>query len=510
MSLSQRCSDYLRIGNNRFRVYDVLRFAMIVQKLRRYDRRLLPRDVMAGVIVGIVMVPTSLAYGYLAGAPLSGLYAAMLPLVVYALLGSSRQMVVTPDASLALLMALSLGPLAGGDAVKFTALYSATAILAGSLCLMGHFLRLGFVADFLSKPVITGFNHGLALTAAIGQLPKLLGIPSPRGGTIETLIAACSQIGHINGISAAVGTGCIAIIIICHRLVPRLPGSVIALILALLLTYYTQLGKHGVAMIGAIPSGLPSFALPWLTLADFTAVLPVALTAALMMFSHSMVIGRGFATRNRYRLDANRELLALGMSNIVSGLTQGQPVAGSGSKTALAEAAGGRSQFVSICAAVVVSLALMFATDLFRFLPAAALNEAAIAEAAGEGGKVDMVFESVGGAFFEAAFDCLGKGGRIAVCGGISLYGGAAAEPTPVKVDPLKMIYTAQRVEGFVCTPWLVGARGEFLKDMHAWLQEGWLKADETVFDGVEAYGEAFASLFNGKHTGKVVIKIPV
>jgi NADPH-dependent curcumin reductase CurA len=135
---------------------------------------------------------------------------------------------------------------------------------------------------------------------------------------------------------------------------------------------------------------------------------------------------------------------------------------------------------------------------------------AAIAEAAGEGGKVDMVFESVGGAFFEAAFDCLGKGGRIAVCGGISLYGGAAAEPTPVKVDPLKMIYAAQRVEGFVCTPWLVGARGEFLKDMHAWLQEGWLKADETVFDGVEAYGEAFASLFNGKHTGKVVIKIPV
>ena len=135
---------------------------------------------------------------------------------------------------------------------------------------------------------------------------------------------------------------------------------------------------------------------------------------------------------------------------------------------------------------------------------------AAIAAAAGESGKVDMVFESVGGAFFEAAFDCLGKGGRIAVVGGISLYQNAAAEPPPVKINPLQMIYTAQRVEGFVSTPWLTGAKGEFLKDMHAWLEEGWLKADETTFDGVEAYGEAFATLFSGNHKGKVVIKVPI
>lgn len=135
---------------------------------------------------------------------------------------------------------------------------------------------------------------------------------------------------------------------------------------------------------------------------------------------------------------------------------------------------------------------------------------AAIAEAAGESGKVDMVFESVGGAFFEAAFDCLAPGGRIAVAGGISLYGGAAAVTPPVSIDPLKMIYSAQRIEGFVSTPWLTGAKGNFLADMHEWLQAGWLKPEETVFDGIETYGEAFQSLFNGAHRGKVVIRVPV
>jgi len=340
---------------------------------RRFDPRHWLSDLLAGIVVGAVTVPINLAYGTLAGVPVAGLYAGILPILVYALLGSSRQMIVTADAALATVVALSLAPLAGGDPARLMLLASATALLAGGICLLGHLLRLGFAADLLSKPVMVGFNHGLAVVILLSQLPKLLGLPSPHGGSLEMPMALWQGRGSAHLLDLGVGLGSIALILGCRRFAPRVPGQAIALLAAVLLTYFFALDRAGVVVVSAVPAGLPTPMLPWLSWEDARAILPVALAVSLLTFSDSTIIARAFAARNRYRINANRELLALGAANIAAGLTQALPVGASGSRTAVLEASGGRSQTAALVAAVVVIACLVFLTDFFRFLPAAAL-----------------------------------------------------------------------------------------------------------------------------------------
>ena len=265
-----------------------------LQMLRSYRLAWLPNYLAAGITLGAVMVPVGLAFGALAGVPLAGLYAGMLPLIAYALFGSSRQLIIGPDASMAALVAISVAPLAAGDAGRLALLAVVLALLVGVICIAGALLRFGFMADFLSKSVITGFMHGLALVIAVGQLPKILGVPGGGETAVEQLLTVLRSLGATHAITLAIGAGSFGVILACRRWLPRVPGQIVALALALLAVTLFGLEGAGVAGVGAIPSGLPRLQLLVFSIHDVEALLPIAFAAALVAFSDTIVTARGF------------------------------------------------------------------------------------------------------------------------------------------------------------------------------------------------------------------------
>jgi sulfate permease, SulP family len=349
--------------------------------IRAYEVSWLPKDFAAGITLGAVMVPVGLAFGEMAGVPLAGLYAGMLPLIAYAVFGSSRQLIIGPDASMAALVAVSVAPLAGGDVGRLAAMASLLAVFIGLICILGSLLRLGFMADFLAKPVIAGFMHGLALVIAVGQLPKVLGVQGGGETTVAQFLTVCRHLAGTHVITLAIGAASVAIILSCRRWCPRIPGQIVALVGAIVVVSFLRLDQLGVAVVGNIPRGLPRFQIPILSVQDFQSLLPLAFAATLLAFSDTMVTSRGFASRNHYRIDANQEMLALGLSNIAGGLTQGLPVSSSGSRTAAAESAGSRTQVTSVVAAGMVAAVMLFLTGLLYSLPSAALGGILIAAA---------------------------------------------------------------------------------------------------------------------------------
>ncbi|CAN5723327.1 sulfate permease [soil metagenome] len=351
--------------------------------LKSYQASFLPHDLAAGVTLGAVLVPVGLAYGELAGLPMAGLYGSMLPLLAYALFGSSRQVVVGPDSAMAALVAVAVVPLAAGDMGRMAMLCAALGVMVGVLCIAGSLLRLGFVANFLSKSVIVGFMHGVALVIIGAQLPKVLGIKSAGETTLEQFASLLTRLGDTNLAALAIGAGSFALILLCRRYLPRVPGHVVALLGSLLAVVLLGLDKQGVAVVGRIPTGLPSLSLPQPSLADFDSLLAIALVAALLSFSDTMVTARAFAARSRQRIDANQELLGIGLANLVSGLSQGLPISASDSRTAVAEAAGSRTQVTSVIAAAVVAAVMLFLADYLYYLPTAALGGILIASAWG-------------------------------------------------------------------------------------------------------------------------------
>ena len=348
--------------------------------LKSYKASFLPHDLAAGVTLGAVMVPVGLAYGALAGLPLAGLYGSMLPLIAYALFGSSRRLVVGPDTAMAAIVAVAVAPLAAGDPARLAVLAAGLGVMTGGRLLAG-LLRLGFVANFLSKPVIVGFMQGLALVVAVAQLPKVLGIKAGGETTLEQLADIAPRLGDTNFVTLAIGGATFAVILLCRRFVPRVPGAVVALVGSGLAVVLFDLERQGVAVIGRIPAGLPGFSLPLLSLDDFDSLLPVALVAALLSFSDTIVTARGFAARSRERIDADQELLAIGVANLASGLSHGLPISASNSRTAVAEAAGSRTQVTSAVAAVVVAAVMLWFAGLLYHLPLAALGGILMASA---------------------------------------------------------------------------------------------------------------------------------
>ncbi len=354
-----------------------------VASLRTYKLAFLPHDLAAGLTLGAVMVPVGLAYGELAGLPLAGIYGSMLPLLAYALFGSSRQLVVGPDTAMAAIVAVAVAPLAHGDLGRLASLAAGLGVMTGIFCLLAGFLRLGFIADFLSKPVIVGFMHGLALVIFGAQLPKVLGFKSQGETTLEQFHSIAQRLGDTNLTTLAIGGSCFAVILLCRRFAPRVPGAVLAVVGSILAVVWLGLDKQGVAVVGRIPAGLPGVSLPLLSLADVDDLLPIALVAALLSFSDTMITARAFAARNRYRIDPNQELLGIGGANLVSGLTQGLPISASDTRTAVAEASGGRTQATCVIAAAVVACVALWATNLLYYLPTAALGGILIASAWG-------------------------------------------------------------------------------------------------------------------------------
>ena len=335
----------------------------------------LPRDLVAGLSVACVALPVGVAYAALAGfSPEVGLYSSILPLVAYALFGTSRQLIVGPDSATCALVAASVASLAAGSDELYRSLSVTLCFLAGVCCLGASFLRLGALADFLSKPILTGFLNGIALSIALGQLGKLFGFPIDAGGIIPRLLEFIGKLGLTHGPTLAVGLASFVVLLVAPRVVPRVPAALIVMALAAVVVKLLDLEGAGVKTVGPIPTGLPALRIPHFPAGMLPSLLGDAVGLSLISFSSMMLTARSFAARNRYEIDADREFAALGVANVASALSQGFAISGADSRTAMNDAAGGRTQVAGLVAAATIAVVLLFLTGPLRYVPIAALG----------------------------------------------------------------------------------------------------------------------------------------
>lgn len=340
-----------------------------------YQAGWLKSDLLAGVSVCVVMIPSVIAYSELAGlAPATGLYAALAGMVGYALLASSRQVVAGPDAAITLLVASAIGPLSGGDPARAAALAGATALMGGALLLLAAWLGAGVIADFLSKPVLVGYLTGAALVLISTQLGKLFGIATEEREFFPILAEVARRVRETHALTLGLGAGLIALLGALRRFAPRVPGALVVSLLAILLSAVFDLSARGVRVIGELPCGLPEFQLPRVSLQDLRDLLPGAAGIVLLTFPEGILLARAFAAKNGYEVRANRELTALAASNVAAGLFHGFSVGASQSRTTVADAVGGKTQVASVVAAGFLTLFLMFLTPVLRDLPAVTLS----------------------------------------------------------------------------------------------------------------------------------------
>lgn len=351
--------------------------------LRTYRWSSLPRDIGAGVALTAVLVPVGMAYAEAAGLPaITGLYATIAPLLAYAVFGPSRILVLGPDSALAAIIAATVLPLAAGDPDRAVGLASALALLSGALCVVAGLARLGFVTELLSKPIRYGYVNGIAVTVLISQLPKLLGF-HVEGNTLLTgaagVVSGIVQ-GRANPTACIIGFGSVTLILSLKRWLPRVPGVLIAVVLATLAASVFHLASTaGLSVVGAMPQGLPTVHLPAVSVADLKPLLAGAAAVALVSFADMSVLSRTFALRNGYEVDPNEELVALGAANVAAGLFQGFSITSSSSRTPVAEAAGARSQITGVVGALCIGLLLLYAPALLANLPHAVLGAVVIA-----------------------------------------------------------------------------------------------------------------------------------
>lgn len=351
------------------------RFAPGLRALLGYRRADLSHDLIAGLSVAAVALPVGVAYALLAGfSPVVGLYVSILPLVIYALFGTSRQLMVGPDAATCALVAAAVTPLAAGDPQTYLALTMLMTTLAGLMCIGASFLRLGALADFLSRPILVGFLNGISLYILAGQLGKLLGFSINAGGVLPKLVEVAGKIDHIHWPTLAVGLATLAIYVIAKRWLPRLPAPLLALVGSGLLVAVFGLDALGVAVVGSVPAGLPELRLPTFTLDQIELVVGPAAGLALITFTSMILTARSFAAKNHYEIDADREMAALGAANIAAAISQGFAISGADSRTAMADASGGRTQLTGLVAAASIALVLVFLSDPLRYIPMAGLG----------------------------------------------------------------------------------------------------------------------------------------
>jgi high affinity sulfate transporter 1 len=348
--------------------------------LARYRGDWLRGDLVAGLTVWAVLVPEALAYATIAGvSPVVGLYAAPGALIVYAALGSSRHLVTGPMAATAALSAATVADVVSPKSDEFVQLTVVLALCVGIAALAAGIARLGFLANFISEPVLKGFIVGLALTIIVGQLPKLFGVEGGDGDFFEKLWDFLGDLGDTHALTLAVGAGSLALVLGLRRVAPAVPGSLVAVALGIALVELFDLDDHGLEIVGNIESGLPSFGLPDASLSDYGALAAGAIGVMLVGFAESLGAAKTYASRNHYDVDANRELIGLGGANIAAGLSSGMIVNGSLSKTAVNGSAGARSQLSSLIVAAMTVVTLLFLTGLFESLPEATLAAVVIA-----------------------------------------------------------------------------------------------------------------------------------
>jgi high affinity sulfate transporter 1 len=353
--------------------------------LSRYERAWLPHDVIAGLVLTTMLVPVGIAYAEASGVPgIHGLYATLVPLLAYALFGPSRILVLGPDSSLAAVIAAVVLPLSRGEPTRAVALAGAMALVSGAVCILAGILRLGFVTELLSKPIRYGYMNGIALTVLISQLPKLFGISIDSTGPLRDLVEIARSVlaGQINRVTFTVGLSTLAAILLLKPY-KRIPGILIAVVGATIATAMLDLGAVGVKVLGPLPQGLPSFAVPRIDVADLSSVVIGGLAVALVAFADTSVLSRVYAIRTRTFVDPNQEMIGLGVANLSAGFFQGFPISSSSSRTPVAEASGSKTQVTGVVGAVAVALLLVLAPTLLSDLPTAALAAVVIASAIG-------------------------------------------------------------------------------------------------------------------------------
>ena len=345
-----------------------------LETLRHYDRRWLRGDVVAGITVAAYAVPQVMAYAELAGLPAEvGLYAILVPLVLYAFLGSSRQLSVGPESTTALLTAAAIGPIAAGDPGRYAALAALLAILVAGYCVVAWGLRLGFVADLLSRPVLVGYLTGVALTMIVGQLGTVTGAEVGRGSVTERTMSFVENLDTIDPVTTALAAVVLALLLVIQRWLPKAPGPLIVVLGASAVVAVAGWSDR-VAVVGDIPVGLPVIEIPAVTTSDVGLLALPALGLMIVGYTDNVLTSRSFASRRREEIDANAELLALGVSNLGAGLTQGMPVSSSGSRTALGDAAGSRSQVYSLVMLAAITATLFVFRPVLETFPLAALG----------------------------------------------------------------------------------------------------------------------------------------
>ncbi|MEM1416829.1 MAG: SulP family inorganic anion transporter, partial [Myxococcota bacterium] len=342
--------------------------------LRRYRRADLPADLLAGLTTAVMLVPQAMAYAMLAGLPpIVGLYASLLPLLAYALLGSSRQLAVGPVAMDSLLVAQGLAPFAALGGEVYVAYAAGLALLVGALHVLMGVFRLGFLVNFLSQPVMAGFTSAAALIIASSQLSHVLGVSLPRGAVWEVAGAALGELAAWHGATLVIALGATGLLVALKRWAPRVPRALVVVVLGTLAVRVLGLEAEGVAVVGAIPEGLPALRVPDVDAETLAGLIGVAGPIALVAVMEAMSVGKAVAQRLGYDIVPNRELFALGAANVASGLSQGYPITGGFSRTAVNASAGARTPLAGVITAGVVGLTLLFLTPLFHDLPKAVL-----------------------------------------------------------------------------------------------------------------------------------------
>ena len=349
---------------------------------RTYQPSWLAKDLLAGIVLSALLVPQGMAYAEMAGLPtITGLYATVVCLLAYAAFGPSPYLVLGPDSSLGPMIAAAILPLAAGDENYAIALAGMLALMVGILCVGAGAARLGFVADLISKPVRIGYLAGLAVTIFIGQLPKLFGISIDADGLFRELAAVLANLGLTNPWTLAIGLLTLTIILVLRRKAPQWPSVLIAVLAAITLTVLFDLTTKNVDVVGVLPKGFPAPSFPSVKVSDLPLLVATALGMSLLAIGDTISTSTGFAARRGDEVDGNQELVGIGSANVLAGIFQGFPISTSGSRTAVAEQSGAKTQLTGVVAAVAVLIMLLFVPGLVRNLPQSALAAIIIAAA---------------------------------------------------------------------------------------------------------------------------------
>src|SRR4051794_2819532 len=342
--------------------------------LRSYQMRWLRKDIVAGLVLTALLVPQGMAYAELAGLPpITGLYTSILCLVAYALFGPSKILVLGPDSSLGPMIAATLLPLlaSDGDPKRAVALASALALLTGLMMTLAGVAKLGFVADLISKPTIIGYMNGLALTIFVGQLPKLFGFSTDSDtfiGDVREFVRGVFN-GDTVGAALAIGLFGIALILATQRWFPKVPGVLIAVVVSIAAAGAFELADHGVSLVGELPQGFPPLTIPRIGFSDLGVLVGGAIGIALVSLTDTISTASSFAARHGEEVNGEREMIGIGAANLAAGLFQGFPVSTSGSRTAVAEQAGAKTQLTGLVGAASILVIIVLIPGLLKDLP---------------------------------------------------------------------------------------------------------------------------------------------